>query len=194
MTNEVSPVSDWKAGAGTDLTVPSGLTCKARKPGGMDMFIRNGVVPNSLLPIVKKALADATDGSKKEVVLDSAALMSQVLDDPQMLADMMSMQDDVVIATVMIPTIHPAPRWTEEDVASGRCKKEAVGSVVPYADRDQSKVWIDTDIDPVDKQFIYQWAVGGTRDLERFREQQASTVATLSNGTQVPGASILPPG
>lgn len=155
--------NEWKKSAqGVDLQVPSGNTCKARRPG-LDIFVRQGVIPNSLLPIVQEAIA----GKKQELDL------SAIAQDPSMLEDIMSLVDVVVIRAVLEPKVHPVP----------------LPSITPgvgesNAQRDEEKLYVD-EVDFEDKMFIFQWAVGGTADLEKFREEQDATVESISPSSDV---------
>lgn len=164
--SEVTSASQWKSKSaqGGELKVPSGNVCLVRKPDGMRVFMSKGMIPNSLMPIVQNAIAEGTKGNSKPV--DPAKLMEEVLSDPQKLADMIGLIDAVVVDTVLEPKVAAVPE--------------------NYDDRDDDVLYVD-DIDMDDKMFIFQFAVGGTRDLESFRREQESTMAVVSDGGEVRG-------
>lgn len=148
---------------GVDLTVPSGQTCKARRPG-MDAFIREGLIPNNLLPIVRKAMS-GKDPDYKEFL--------EGMDD-NMLEDIVRLVDAITIKVVVEPPLFPIP-------------------ADPAEQRFHDRIYVD-DVDFEDKMFIFQWAVGGTADLERFRAEQRSALATVPSGADVERPAEQPSG
>lgn len=149
---EVSPVSSWKRKNEPTLTLPSGNVVEVHNPG-LKTFLVNGSIPNSLMTLADSAL-------KKGQPLEQAD-MEKLISDPQKIADMLKMVDVIAMGVVTNPRIHPIPE-------SG-------------ADRDEETLYVD-EVDDEDKLFIFQWATGGTRDLERFRTELARDVAALSPG------------
>lgn len=158
----VTSASDWKkqTTAGIELEVPSGNTCRVKRPDGMRLFMERGMVPNALMPLVEEALS----GKK----IDVAALAEEAIKDTNKVKEMIGMIDAVVVDTVIEPVVAPIP--TDEN-----------GNVIPWGDprRDDSVLYVD-EVDASDKQFIFNFAVGGTKDLESFREEQAAAMANLA--------------
>lgn len=155
----VSTTADWKQSAqGVDLEVPSGNICKAR-PAGMQVFMERGVIPNSLMQFVRQALK----GEEPEIKAD------EITEDQ--LRDMMELFDAVTVYCVIEPKVSKVPR--DDD-----------GNPIPLSERDQDKLFVD-EVDFEDKQFIFQWVVGGTRDLERFREEQSASLERVRPGTNL---------
>jgi hypothetical protein len=150
-----SSASDFKKNRGGLLTLPSGLTVKANRAGGMRAFVAAGNIPNSLMGIVDDALKQE-NGNKVD---PSAVLGDDGNMDAQMLEDMLALTDSVVIQVVTEPKIHPVPE--DED------------------DRDDDLVYID-EVDDEDKMFIFQWVTGGTSDVERFRQESSGTLDDLA--------------
>ena len=146
---QVTSAQAWKKAAseGTPLTVPSNNTCLVRTPG-MEVFVRKGLIPNSLMPIVQEAMAKG----KAPKSLDMPA-------DPKMLDEMMDLMDAVTIYCVLEPKVSPTP---------------AEGAI-----RDEETLYVD-EVDFNDKLFIFQFAVGGTSDLEKFREGLGEHLEDLS--------------
>lgn len=162
--SRVTNASAWKKSSvqGGELEVPSGNVCLVRKPDGMRVFMSKGMIPNSLMPIVQTAIAEGGKGNAKPV--DPSKLMAEVLEDPKKLQDMMSLIDAVVCDIVLEPKVCPVPAEGEE--------------------RDDEVLYVD-EVDMDDRMFLFQFAVGGTKDLERFRGEQASTMASISDGGEV---------
>lgn len=164
----VTSVSDWKKNkTGEPLDLPSGKTCLVQVVGAQ-AFLRAGVIPNALLPIVTGALEQAQKGKKPEA--DATKIMQEVAQDPEKLAQIFDMCDAVTVMTVLEPRVEPVPVLDE----SGH-----------MPERDPELLYVD-DVDDEDKFFIMQFAMGGSRDLERFRDELAAGVDALE-----PGASVV---
>ena len=158
------------AAQGVPLDVPSGKTALVR-PVGMDVFMQRGMIPNSLMPLVTKAMSE----NKPMTMADIGEV------DESKMRDVLDLIDDVACFVVRQPKVHRAPRYNEENAPT----PEEVGQVIPFEEReDQTLLYVD-EVDMDDKMFIFQFSVGGTRDLERFREQQAAIVPSLPTGDDV---------
>lgn len=119
---------------------------------GMDGFLELGIIPNALLPIVDAALTE-----------HKVPTMEQVIEDQSTLVAAAKFTDDVVLHCVMEPKIYPTP-----DVSNGEAYEPG-------------RVYLENLTDE-DKVFIFQFAVGGTRSVQRFRESQVADVAALADG------------
>ena len=73
--------------------------------------------------------------------------------------DMFDMMANAIIAMAVDPEILPVPEAGER--------------------RDPELLYID-EVDEADKMFIWQWATGGTADVEQFRHESGELLATLS--------------
>jgi hypothetical protein len=156
----VSEVSSWKKGRqGVLLTVPSGQRCKARRIG-LDVFLRNGTVPNTLMPIIRESMSTGDTDFK--------------VDDftPEMLEDLITMVDNIVMEAVVEPVLQRPPATA--------------------AERSDDIIYTD-DVDLDDRMFIFNWVVGGSSDLEKFRKEQAAAVDNLRPGADVelPSESVV---
>jgi hypothetical protein len=78
---------------------------------------------------------------------------------PELIADMATMFDIATQAAIVEPTVHDAPTDVE---------------------REEDKLYVD-EIDEIDKQFIFQWCVGGPTDVAKFREQTEQQLAALQD-------------
>lgn len=145
----ISQIGDFKKRMGGTQELPSGFVVKVRNPGGLQAFMMNGTIPNSLMPIVKKALEGGKGMDPQEVIMKDGEI------DPSLFAAMGDMMDGVALQCIVEPKIHPKPE-TEED-------------------RRDDQLYVD-ELPLDDKQFLMQWVTGGTRDLETFRQQQQQNV------------------
>lgn len=170
---ELTSTADWKKDSqGVDLEVPSGKTCKVRRKP-MDSFLRRGLIPNSLLPLVRKAIkGENMDDTKMEDLTEDQIIQT------------LELYDIIVVDCVVAPKVFPVPHYTAKDAAEGRCAEEQVGQEIPLDDRNQDFLYVD-EVDQDDKTFIYQFVVGGTRDLESFRAEQSAAMERLRGGADV---------
>lgn len=171
---KATTTSAWKQSAqGAELEVPSGNVALVR-PVGMHVFMQRGMIPNVLMPIVNEALKGKNP--------DMSKLTDDI--DEKMISDVMQLFDDATVYCVVEPKVFPTPRWTEEHAKEAKCHPNEVGQPIPIEDRqavlglEEDRLWVD-EVDFDDKQFIFQFVVGGTRDLEQFRTEQADGVAHL---------------
>lgn len=151
-----SSAADFKKRVGGLLTLPSGLVVRVQNKGGMRAFVESGMVPNSLMTIVNEAVAAGTSPSEEEVGkligMDGGKINVDAVN------DMLEMTNRVVMNVVVDPKIYPVP--PEE------------------AERRDDLVYID-EVSETDRMFIFQWVTGGTRDIERFRQEQVDVVGAL---------------
>lgn len=149
---KATAVAQWKKSVeGQPLDVPSGNTALVRNVG-MQVFLKRGLVPNSLMPYVRQAMTG------KEVELKAEDISESQLE------DMIALFDAVVCYCVVQPKVLPVPAEDEE--------------------RDPASLYVD-EVDFDDKQFIFQWVVGGTRDVEQFRKEQAASMGSVRGGATV---------
>ena len=147
-TLEPTPASSWKKGVqGTLIRVPSGNTALVRAPG-MEVFLREGVIPNSLLPIIQEAMVQGAAPDK--------ATQSKMLDDPQKLIDIIDLANSITVYCCLDPKVLPIPTNAE-------------GEVLPLGDKNRlpDVLYVD-EVDFNDKMAIFSFAVGGPADLEKF--------------------------
>ena len=159
---KISQVGDFKKRIGGVMELPSGAVVKTRNPGGLRVFLNNGMIPNSLMAVVKKSL-DSGKG------VDPAELLTEDGDiDPAMLKDMSTLLDNVAVSCVVMPPIRPVPENEE--------------------DRSDDELYVDEFPDD-DKMFLFQWVTGGTSDLEQFRRGQQQELAAVAAVAESRGAS-----
>lgn len=154
----VTTASAWKqkTAGGTPLVVPSGNTCLVQA-SGLQVFLREGLIPNSLMPIISEAMRKGRAPQNSDFDLEN---------NPEMLDQILDLMDSVTMYCVIEPKIEPAPRDEE-------------GALIPFSERDPETLYVD-EVDFQDKTFIFQYAVGGTADLEKFRQELGEHVETVS--------------
>ena len=152
----VTDAKSWKkkGGVGTfEVEVPSGNVCKARR-ATLSTFITQGLVPNSLMSIMTEAMGKGQQTQEKS----ASDVMKEIAANPQMAADMFKLVDAVTVYCVIEPKVHAVPEGDGE--------------------RSENELYVD-EIDEADKMFLFQWATGGTSDLETFREQQGQQLESV---------------
>lgn len=155
---EVTPAAEWKKPSrGMEVEVPSGNVALVR-PVGMQAFLQKGIIPNSLRGIAMEAIS----GKKKapEMKMDDMS--------PEKIEDMLVLFDSVTCYCVIEPKVTPVPLDDE-------------GEPIPLADRDSSELYVD-EVNLDDKIFIFQFACGGTRNVEQFREEFSVSLDAISGG------------
>jgi len=95
-----------------------------------------------------------TKEQKKPAAARDKAMMAQVTENPQLLAEMMQTLDSIAVYCFLEPKCHNIP---EE------------------GDKDPELLYVD-EVELDDKMFLFQAATGGTKDLERFRAEQGGRV------------------
>jgi hypothetical protein len=172
----VSQIGDFKSRMGGVMELPSGLVMKLKNPGGLQSFIANGTIPNSLLGIVQ-------EGLKGKSGLEATKAAADMADNLDSLGDMLKMLDLVMIQAAKEPRVFPVP--TPEDLERhnilNRDKPENQFETIDDLREsfDDDRLYVD-EIEEMDKQFVFQWVSGGVRDLETFRAQLQSNVDAVS--------------
>lgn len=159
---EVTTASAWRKQTteGTPLVVPSGNTCLVRPSSGLDMFVRNGSIPNSLMPIIQDAISTGRPPSTQDLSIEN---------NPELLESILELTDTACVFMVMDPVVKPVP-------------VDAKGEVIPFSQRDKGDFLYVDEILFEDKMFIFNWAVGGTADLETFRQELGAGMEPVSGG------------
>jgi hypothetical protein len=153
-------LTGWTSNIFNDLECPSGQVCQVRRPG-VEGLVRHGLLDkvDSITSMINQKHIKRVKGEK---VIDEKSLMS----DPQALMKAMTTIDKVICFVVAQPHIE-LPIKVVDGVEQELPENEYVDGVV-YT----SMVGIE------DKMFIFNYSVGGSKDLEKFR---------LRSGESVPG-------
>lgn len=154
---KISSAREFRKKKFQEVTLPSGETCLAKRPGP-ELFLTKGMLPDSLTPIVQQAIQSGR-GLPPATTKDLAK-------DQESILDMLDAVDRVVAEIVVEPKV----RYHKED-----------GRSIPESDRDEDFLYTD-DVDVNDKMFLFNFAVGGSTDLERFRRELESGVGDVLPG------------
>lgn len=157
--NKYAPKT-WGAAQGeqlTDLEVPSGQLCQARRPG-LEGLLKAGIVHN--FDTLTKMIGQQAQKVKGRPVKSDEQLMQDILADPAKIDELTHVINKIVCYVVVQPKIAYPPN----DPTSR-------ANDVIYADM----------IDLEDRMFIMNWALGGVRDLERFRGEHESALGSLGD-------------
>lgn len=170
-----SSAQDFKKRRAGLFELPSGLVMRLRNPGGLKIFMKEGLIPNSLMGTVQNALDKGKEMEAKDFVKDGKV-------DPLLMDNMMALLDAVMVECAVQPRVYPSP--SEADVLVWNSEHEDEQVNLPELLKDDEKVYAD-EIDDQDKMFVFQWITGGTSDLESFRREHATNVADLSRSAEV---------
>lgn len=157
-TQQPATAADFKKAsprAGRLVELPSGNFVKVRLPG-IEAFLRKGMIPNTLLPLVQQALSGKVESAEKAAV--------EVFSDPTKLEQLFELYDTVTIECMVDPVVLPIPKSETE--------------------RKEDALYVD-EILMEDKTYIWNLAIGGVKDLETFRKEQARVVESLQSGEGV---------
>lgn len=167
----ISQIGDFKKRMGGEMELPSGLIARVRNPGGMQSFMTGGAIPNNLMVIIKNGLSKGKAPEATELMNSEGGF------DEEMLQDMTALLDAVVVKVMVEPRV--APRLTQADVDAYNTKhpEEPVESI---EDLRSDHVLYADEIPDDDKNFLFQWLSGGTRDLEEFRKQSKQHVDSVA--------------
>lgn len=159
---EVTSVGEWKKKSASSvifLKLPSGFTIRAKNPG-LRAFLGTGAIPNSLMGIITEALDERAK-------VDVSKIMKNGHVDMDLAGDMMKMIDSVTCQVFIEPKCWPVPVDGLNDDGSPEDRENLL-----YVD----------EVEDEDKQFLFGWVSGGTRDVETFRSEHSKSMDALSAG------------
>lgn len=160
-----APQAWGSVGQYEDVTFPSGQLALVRRPG-LQGLLAAGVLHqmDTLTPLIQQHKDRATGKRAKE--LDEQKLMKDILGDEKKLEELMHLLDRITVHCVVKPEIQMTPN----DVT-----RRVTGAI--YADM----------VDLEDKLFLFNYAVGGSRDIARFRGESAALVGSLQSDEEDEG-------
>lgn len=158
------PVTVSKTAVGTPGDHLAPTPASGWKKSGAVLQLPSGNVMRLKNPgIMELAHQGLIPNSLMSTIMDSIAKGKTDLKPEEMLvnlevSDLFDMMSGAIISMAVEPEVHPVPE--------------------PGDPRDPELVYID-DISEEDQLFIWQWATGGTTDVEQFRRERASELAAL---------------
>lgn len=163
---QVTTASAWRKSSTDPIELPSGNVAKIRS-ASMEFFLTGGFIPNSLKGLVHKMINDMESEqgkpSKKDSG-DSTAELSEIITDDNKLRDLIHMYDRIAAHCFEEPKVALPPEDPD--------------------DREDDILYTD-EIGMDDKVFVFNVALGGTKDVESFRNEQAAAVESVRAGTEV---------
>lgn len=151
-------VSSWRKPP-HPLPVPSGNKALVR-PIGISFFISTGQMPASLMTIFQDAVKAGQQG-KPAPEIDTDDF------DAEKMADLMKLVDSVCVEAVIAPNVVAAPKTTGHEIIP-----------IPQREVLEDALWVD-EVDIEDKMHIFQFVLGGAREMMPFREGEDSSVADV---------------
>ncbi len=183
-------VTAWGGEHLIDLEMPSGQMAQVRRPGVAGL-IKAGLLDSldSLTALVKTEHMDRVKKgapTTAEITKEDIASLSK---DKDRLISALELMDKVVEYVVVQPHVlrpiqrdeggKPLLMW------KGRLNDDTGDQIMeelPLPDDERVAGQIYTDmIDPTDKVYIFQFVVGGVRDLEQFRSEFGETMGALES-------------
>lgn len=165
-----------------DVTLPSGATCQARRPG-VQGLISAGLLDSfdDLTALIKTEHIDKHSIRGQATVskvtpVEAKNAVDTLMADKEKLATAFHMVDRLVISVVTQPAVwidYQLKDETDEDFAE-RARKARVDEAIPVR---------AVDLD--DKMFLVNWAVGGSSDLTAFREGREQLMADVASSQEV---------
>ena len=177
---QVTSAKTWKKNSGAvahDVEMPSGNVARVKIPG-LPTLMAQGLIADSLMPMVNKAIEQGKSGKAKKASKTTDQEIAQLMQDPRKFEDMMDTFDKVTVACVVEPKV-VYYKYTEDNAP----EPDLVDQVIPEDERDDEILYSD-EVDMDDKSFLFNLVSGGTRDLETFRRQQSQSLAGLQAGAE----------
>ncbi len=177
MANSKAPkptsAKEWKgriSASGLDLELPSNNICRVR-PFSIARLISENLLPDSLTPIAQ-SMVDKGKGKPPADFKKKAGQPQEDKFDAKQMSDTFDLIDRVTTLVVMEPVVLLHKRQVEQNGL-------LVWEDIPADERDADTLYTD-EVSMEDKMFIFNWVVGGTTDLERFRQQFGQSLDGLS--------------
>jgi len=165
------------------VEVPGGRHAKIRRRP-IETFYKEGLIPNSLMPVVRDAILKGEDFNIED------------FNDSQVI-DLLSVMDMMVVECVEEPRVYPIPvcrtcegKGTVEAEKGPKDKKTKIQIDCPACEgkgkeeRVSGRVYVDEV--PFDvKNFVYAYVIGGVDDLESFLAEANGSVEPVSERKDV---------
>jgi len=153
-----APTAWGQTGGLEDVVCPSGQRALVRRPGIQGLILAGALEEmDSLSAVVDQKHIKRVKG-QEEIDVES------LVKDPKEIMRVINIADRIVLHCVVKPVLHSVPENDE--------------------DREPGVIYVDM-VDLDDRLFLMNYAVGGTRDAERFRDERDATVGSLGDGSEV---------
>lgn len=172
--------SSWlKQSEHVELTVPSGEKCLVRRPNPMQL-VEIGLLneTDTLSSLVDKKHIKRVKGHPSAQGNNTELNMESFRKDPDAILRILDLADQVIAHVVVEPRVVEARRPILDGNgkplkdSKGRVKKEVIPSAERVREDEHGNPIVYTDqIDMMDRLYIFQYSVGGSDDLDSFRQQ-----------------------
>ncbi len=178
---QVSAASAFKKASSVSelVQLPTGNVVRIRRIPIADL-LTEGIIPDTLTSIVESKIRPE---SKKVAKKPTNEEVRELMRDPNKVKDLFDVFDRVSAKVVIEPEFVYHRRQVKD--AEGDLIQPEEWENIPAEDRNEDLVYTD-EVDFGDKSFIFQYSVGGTADLERFRGQTGTALGTLADGQDLP--------
>lgn len=165
---QVSTAKGWKKkGEAIELPLPSENVCLVKRPG-LAQLLADDILPDLLTPIAQQAIAQGQSGEGVSAE-QSRKMMEDLLAKENGLQSMFDAFARVTAHCVVEPK-----------AAYHRREVDGNWEVIPDDERDEDFLYTDT-VDLDDQMFIFNYVVGGSKDLVRFREELGAGLGGLGD-------------
>lgn len=182
-----TPASQWKGRLkvdGSPIELPSGNVALVKQISPM-AFMESGLIPDPLRPIIHKSIHD-----KKGL---RPADQKKMIDDPKLLASAMELMDRTIVHVVIEPEITMPPKCRVCGEYANTPRHDKIQPSFEHAynedERKPGLLYAD-EVDMLDKQFVFQWVMGGSKALQPFREQIEQSLGSVPDGEDVQDEAI----
>lgn len=176
-----TPAASWAGGVkieGQAVPLPSGNVALVKQISPQ-AFLSSGMIPNPLLSIIRKSIQDKQGMNP--------ASMKKITEDNELLVSTLELFDRVLCHIMVEPVVEmPPPCKVCGKYANKSQHDPGVRDSHTYTEdaRDPNILYADI-VQMDDKVFLFQWALGGTADLESFREEQRQVVGDVPDSEDV---------
>lgn len=193
MANPTAP-SQWKKNTAEEVKLPSGNVALIKRPG-MEKLFAAGVLPDELTKIALESIDTAEKGKPTDHLPKGGAKPQEL--DPDMLRKFMETEGAIEgifssfdrICEMVV--VEPPVKWHMRKVtdANGHWVRDSNEKPqyeeIPANERDEENFVYTDDVDIDDKTFIFNFVVGGTRDVETFRSEYSDALADVQSREDV---------
>ena len=186
-----TPISQWKKVDSEEVSLPSGNVCLVRRPG-MEKLFSSGVLPDELTKIALQQIENAGGRSPQDHKKKGASeeidpeIMKKFMESENAIQDIFMAFDRVTEMCVVEPRVKWHMKKSLDPHGTHIVDEKGVPMYEEIHPSDRSEDVLYTDeIDIEDKTFLFNFVVGGTRDLERFHQEYGDAMADLSVGQNV---------
>lgn len=173
-----------------DLEMPSGQMAQVRRPG-VTGLVKAGLLDSldTLTGLVKTEHMDRVRTGEATTQVVTADDISALAKDTGKLVQTLDLMDRITEFVVIQPSVlrpvqrddagKPITAWRGKiDAETGEQVMEEMD--LPDVERVPGQVYTDT-VDATDKVYLFQFVVGGVRDLEQFRKEFGEALGSVES-------------